>query len=167
MLFPDSFPWDLHRGRRSRSGLKALKHVVQKAFTLPETTRASFGPTVWQFPILPTERTRNQKYSSHTKVITFVNTFFFPLGYRRLFSIGEWGSGCATDIITCSISAYGLQINSDVRWWILKHFYVEEYATIQLSFNCSLTLTWLLLVYPSPMFCSSCAVEGTRIKIIK
>lgn len=49
-----------------------------EAFTLPETTRASFGPTVWQFPILAALKTCTHTSSTYTKLILVFKHLFFP-----------------------------------------------------------------------------------------
>lgn len=105
-------------------------NIVQKPFTLPETTRASFGPTVWQFPILAAQKTYVHNRSSHTTVSWLLKRVpkqdsIFD-GFPSLASRAR--EGCVTLIVTKGYtSAFPFQNKIHVamghfRWQHLLYF---------------------------------------------
>ena len=166
-FFPGS---PLHRARKES---KEHKHIVQKASTLPETTRASFGPTVWQFPILPTEKTRIQAHSTHTTVICLeIHVFFPPTLDCRWFFFSTRGKSdsCVKSYLTRRYTSASDFHNRGASWRGLFKIIVLVlfWRTHRHACGLLLLLAWLSWSdTPPPVPTPSAAAEGYDITIMK
>lgn len=134
-----------------------------RSVTLPDTTRASFGPTVWQFPILPAEIKHKTKIFDAYKLNLRINTFLFALDYRCIFfaranqlcQVERTPIHWASAHVLQNNSTVGVDFNVELLGWRLRFI-------PQAVFSCAFIKR---IKYPSLVFCPSSIVGGCCIQV--